>query len=285
LCTTETIFAHSRFQSAPGALNQSMEAGKWIRALREERLIKPSDVERITRAIADTKRNTDFYVPHSTLADIESGSIPSIHKLFSLAISLKVPLDELLLLFGIDPKEINEFTLLARTDAPQMQHRFAAASASEPPFRFALNFDTNSVTQETTLLRLRSQDTANFPAALMTKVDPVRYRYAVIGTNDDSMGDLLPSKSIVQIDTSQNTVRVFAWKSLRERPIYLIWHTDGHTCCWCQADGRELILVPHPASQQPVRRFKMPREANVVGRVTNAWLPFESAQLNCNNAS
>jgi transcriptional regulator with XRE-family HTH domain len=262
-----------------------MQAGKWIRALREERLIKPSDVERITRAVAESKRNSDFYVPHSTLADIESGSIPSIHKLFSLAISLKVPLNDLLLLFGIDPKEINDFALASAPDPAQLQHRFTSTAGSEPPFRFALNFDTNLATEETTLLRLRPQDAANLPTALMTKIDPVRYRYAVIGANDDSMGDLLPSKSIVQIDTSQNTVRVFEWRTLRERPIYLIWHTDGHTCCWCQADGRELILVPHPVSRQPIRRFKMPREANVVGRVTNAWLPFDAAQLKCNVAS
>ena len=198
---------------------------------------------------------------------------------------MKAPLDELLLLFGIDPKEIDEFALAAGPDPAQIQYRSPSISASEPPFRFALNFDTNLAAEETTLLRLRPQDTANLPAALMTNVDPVRYRYAVIGANDDSMGDLLPSKSIVQIDTSQNTVRVFAWRALRERPIYLIWHTDGHTCCWCQADGRELILVPHPMSRQPVRRFKMPREANVVGRVTNAWLPFESAQLKRDVAS
>jgi transcriptional regulator with XRE-family HTH domain len=262
-----------------------MEAGKWIRALREEQLIKPSDVERITRTVADAKRNSDFYVPHSTLADIESGSIPSIHKLFSLAISLKVPLNELLLLFGIDPTEINDFALPSGPDPAQIQYRSASAPAIEAPFRFALNFDTNLATEETTLLRLRPQDAANLPSVLMTKVDPVRYRYAVIGANDDSMGDLLPSKSIVQIDTSQNTVRVFAWRTLRERPIYLIWHTDGHTCCWCQVDGRELILVPHPLSRQPIRRFKMPREANVVGRVTNAWLPFESAHLKRDIAS
>jgi transcriptional regulator with XRE-family HTH domain len=262
-----------------------MEAGKWIRALREERLIKPSDVERITRSVADAKRNSDFYVPHSTLADIESGSIPSIHKLFSLAISLKVPLNELLLLFGIDPKEINGYALAGAPQAAPIQHKSASVSVPDSPFRFALNFDTNLAVEETTLIRLRPQDAANLPSALMTNVDPVRYRYAVIGANDDSMGDLLPSKSIVQIDTSQNTIRVFAWRRLRERPIYLIWHTDGHTCCWCQADGRDLILVPHPISRQPVRRFKMPREANVVGKVTNAWLPFESAQLKRDVAS
>ena len=126
------------------------------------------------------------------------------------------------------------------------------------------------------LLRLQPQDTANLPSILQSQIDPVRYRYAVIGSNDHSMADLLPSRSVVQIDTSQNRIQVFAWRSMRERPIYLVWHTEGHTCCWCQVDGRDLTLVPHPLSPKPIRRFKMPREATVVGRVTNAWLPFGS---------
>ena len=79
-----------------------MDSGKWIRELREERFVKSSDIERISRSIADVKGNADFYVSHSTLADIETGSVPSIHKLFSLAACLKVSLEELLLVFGID---------------------------------------------------------------------------------------------------------------------------------------------------------------------------------------
>src|SRR6185503_20635953 len=105
-----------------------------------------------------------FYVPHSTLADIESGSIPSIHKLFSLAISLKVPLNELLLLFGIDSKEINDFALATESDAAQSELRSAPVPTNEPPFRFALNFDTKLATEETTLLRLRPQEAATLPS-------------------------------------------------------------------------------------------------------------------------
>ena len=62
-----------------------MDSGKWIRELREERFVKSSDIERISRSIAEAKGNPDFYVSHSTLADVETGSVPSIHKLFSLA--------------------------------------------------------------------------------------------------------------------------------------------------------------------------------------------------------
>jgi transcriptional regulator with XRE-family HTH domain len=257
-----------------------MDPGKWIRALREERLIKPSDVERITRTIAESKENTDFYVSHSTLADVESGSVPSIHKLFSLALALKVPLSELLLPFGIDPGEAP----VSETES-ETRITLLDPATRESAFRFQLNFDTNFSSEETTLLKLQSQDLEILPSVLKTRFDPIRYRYALVGSNDDCMADLLPPRSLVEIDTTQKAIQVFTWRTLRERPIYLVWHTHGHTCCWCQIEGRELTLVPHPLSQQPVRRFKMPSEATIVGRVTNAWLPFESVQVQKEAAS
>jgi transcriptional regulator with XRE-family HTH domain len=251
-----------------------MDPGKWIRALREERSIKPSDIERITRSIADARANPDFNIPHSTLADIESGAIPSIHKLFSLALVLKVPLSELLLPFGIDQDEIVGSDVKSPEDEIP-----SSVTTLEPSFRFQLNFDTDISTEETTLLKIQSHDLTILPPALRARFDPTRYRYASIGSKDDSMADLLPPRSLVEIDTTQKSVQVFAWQTLRERPIYLVWHPDGHTCCWCQCDGRELMLIPHPLSRQRVRRFKMPTEATLVGRVTNAWLPFDTIQI------
>jgi len=248
-----------------------MEPGKWISALREERSIKPSDIERITRSIADARANSDFYVSHSTLADIESGAIPGIHKLFSLALAFKVQLNELLQPFGIDQGEIIASDIKRSSDAVP-----SVPALREPPFRFQLNFNTNVSADETTLLKIQPHDVATLPPAFQARFDPTRYRYVVIGSKDDSMADLLPPRSLVEIDTTQRIVQVFAWQTLRDRPIYLIWHADGHTCCWCQLDGKELFLIPHPLSRQRVRRFKVPTEATLVGRVTNAWLPFES---------
>ena len=259
-----------------------METGKWIRALREERQIKPSDIEHMTRAIAELKGNTDFYVPHSTLADIEAGSIPSIHKLFSLALSLKLPLNDLLLPFGINPQET---TTSYESDTTADVLTLQEPKGREPAFRFQLNFGTNVSSQETTLLKLQSPDLPVLASIAQPRIDPVRYRYAVIGSKDDSMADLLPPRSLVEIDTVQKTVQMFAWERLRDRPVYLVWHSDGHTCCWCQVDGKELTLIPHPVSQQLIRRFKMPSEATIVGRVINAWLPFEAVQTQREAAS
>jgi len=259
-----------------------MEPGKWIRALREERQIKPSDIERITRAIAERKGNTDFYVSHSTLADIEAGSIPSIHKLFSLALSFQLPLNDLLMPFGINPQEA---TTPCESDTPPDLLTLQESKVREPAFRFQLNFGTNVSSPETILLKLQSQDLPILPSIVQPRIDPVRYRYALIGSNDESMADLLPPRSLVEVDTVQKTVQTFAWQTLRDRPIYLVWHSDGHTCCWCQVDAKELTLIPHPVSRQLIRRLKTPSEATVVGRVTNAWLPFEAVQTQREAAS
>jgi transcriptional regulator with XRE-family HTH domain len=247
-----------------------MESGKWIRALREERSIKPRDIERITKSIADTKVNPDFYVSHSTLADIESGSVPSIHKLYSLSLALKVTLTELLSVFGIEVGPPLASLTESQPEGPPL--RFL----SQPAFRFQLNFDKQVETEQTALLNVQARNLASLLPARRERLDPTRYRYALIGSKDDSLADLLPPRSLVEIDTTQKTIETFPWRTLRERPIYLVWHPHGHTCCWCQVEGKELSLIPHPVSQQRVRRFKMPNEASVIGRVTSAWLPLEA---------
>jgi len=249
-----------------------MESGKRIRGLREERSLKPSDIERVTRTIADARGVPDFYISHSSMVDIEAGSIPSIHKLFSLSLALKVPLEELLSTFGINSSEAP----ITITSPPPNHLATPSLSASEPPFRFQLNFNTQMGTDETTLLKAQSPHFAASAPALRDRFDPARYRYALIGSKDDSMADLLPPRSLLEIDTDQKTVETSGWRTLRDRPIYLVWHPHGHTCGWCQIEGKELMLIPHPLSRQRVRRFKLPSEATVIGRVINAWLPFDT---------
>src|SRR5216683_8089043 len=130
-----------------------MDSGKLIRELREERFVKSTDIERISRSIASDKGNADFYVSHSTLADVETGSVPSIHKLFSLAACLKVPLVELLLVFGIDASESRH---LAGQPEPGVRGP-SATEGREPGFRFRPSFDAGSNSHATSLLRLNPQ--------------------------------------------------------------------------------------------------------------------------------
>ena len=249
-----------------------MNSGKWIRELREERSIKSGDIERISRAIAEVKGSPDFYISHSTLGDIETGSVPSVHKLFSLAGCLRVSLEVLLLVFEIDLNELRQYASQSETSLA----RGCQLEVREPGFRSQLNVDTGFENQETCLLRLNAKDLVGlFPPPLHKYLDPKRYRYAVIGSKDDTMGDLIPPRSLVEIDVMQNAVQISGWTSVRERPIYFVRHDNGHSCSWCQVQGNELTLLPYPLSHQPVRHLKLPREASVIGRVTNSWLPSD----------
>ena len=250
-----------------------MEAGKWIRSLREQRRIKPRDVERITKNIASAKTISDFYVPHSTLADIEAGSVPSIHKLFSLAVCLKVPLNELLHVFGIEMSE----TVPTELEAPPLVITRATRTL---PDSSRLHFEYSP--DETTLLTHPPQKES---VPFRRGRNELRFRYAVIGLDDDSMADLLPGGSMVEIDTAQNTVQTLPWRTLLERPVYLVRHSGGHMCRWCQVDGTELTVIPHPASRTIISRFRIPEEATILGRVTAAWLTFERVSVHDENAS
>lgn len=244
-----------------------MDSGTWIKQQLEERFIKASDLERLSRAIAESEGNSEFYLSHSTLADIaEKGTIPSIHKIFSLAVCLKLPYEQLLVAFGVDPKEA--LTYGTPTEAPE---RAPQLSLRAPGFRFQLQFDRRLDPKRTTLL---PPDLVEAGSLGVERMDPQRFRYGLIGLDDTSLGDVIPAGSVVEIDKAQNSIVMFSWKSLRERPIYFIWHQEGYSCCWCQQDRSELTLVPHPRSQQPIRRFRMPREANIIGRVISAWLSF-----------
>jgi len=249
-----------------------MDSGEVIQQLREQRFIKTSDVERISRTIASIKNSPDFYVSHSTLADVENGSVPSIHKLFSLAVCLDVSLEKLLAIFGIDSQEVRPF--LVEYD---QRAEYSDTSSGKLSFRLESSNLTPLRSDETTLLRSNPQELAAFAS---TTLDSRRYRHAAIGLKDDTMGELIPPGSVVEIDIAQNAVKIGDWKSLRERPIYLVWHTEGHSCCWCHLEGKDLTILPYPISRQPVRHFKVPREACVIGRVTKAWLPFHQQSSN-----
>jgi len=248
-----------------------MDSGTWIKQLLEERFIKASDVERLSRSIADAKRNSDYYVSHATLADVGSGSIPSIYKIFSLAVCLKLPYEQLLLVFGIDPKEAVTYGSSAGSQPTDLEGFEPRANG----FRFHLQFDQRIDANQTTLLHSDLVQNAHRPQLSQPGLNPQRFRYGLIGLEDRTLGDVIPPGSVVEIDKEQNTVVVFAWKTLRERPIYFIWHQQGYSCCWCQQEASELTLVPHPASRQPIQRYKLPRDASIIGRVVNAWLPFQ----------
>ena len=253
-----------------------MDSGNWIRKLREERFLKPTGLERLSRAIAEAAGNSDFYISHGSLSDIEAGGVPSIHKLFSLSCFLRISYDDLLHVFGVNLGDAAQF--VPPTD-PSETALIPVGPWENRPFPFRLKFSPQLARDETSVLGPNPKDWPGSPIRPFS-FDAQRYRYAVVGLKDDTMGELLPPGSLVEVDTERNTLQTFAWISLRARPVYLVWHANSYTCCWCQQERGELLLVPHPSSQQSVRHYKTPRDATIVGRVVAAWVSFIETKSN-----
>jgi len=91
---------------------------------------------------------------------------------------------------------------------------------------------------------------------------------------DDTMGELVPPGSVVVIDKASHAVEMSEWKSIRERPIYFVWHEKGYSCAWCNVVHDNLFVVPYPTSRKAVMIFKMPRAATIIGRIVHVWSPL-----------
>lgn len=234
--------------------------------LQTKRLPKSAEIERISRAIALEKGNPDYYISSAAWSEIKRGATPSIYKLFSLSVCVEMSYERVAKAFGVDLE-----SSMLTTGADPARAELVRINLQELGFSFQLSLETQFDNRRTSLLRAEAIDRRHLPGPLLDRLNPSRYRYALIGLEDDAMGDLIPPGSLVEIDGRQNQIESFAWRNLRERPVYLVRYGEDYSCAWCQQDGNELTLLPHPLSRQTVRHFATPGGAEVLGRVVSVW--------------
>jgi transcriptional regulator with XRE-family HTH domain len=99
---------------------------------------------------------------------------------------------------------------------------------------------------------------------------PAPYKWGIIGKHDRTLEPLIPTGSVVQIDTRRREISPNK-ESARElqRPIYFLKTGDAYFCGWCELDPLEeiLTLVPHSLSPASSRRWKYRKEIETIGRV------------------
>jgi transcriptional regulator with XRE-family HTH domain len=148
----------------------------------------------------------------------------------------KLTANQLLVLahiYGLQPEE------LFRTMYPDLLGR-------EPP------------PDETTLLSLASG------------ASPGPYQWGIIGKHDHTLEPLIPTGSIVRIDTRKREISPHrAWAEQWQRPIYFLKAGDAYFCGWCEFDppGRLLTLAPHPLSPASSRSWQYPTAVEIIGRI------------------
>ena len=256
-----------------------LSAGQNLRLLRERLGLTMRDVETASSTIAAKHRSEEFAIPPSRLSDIETkGVVPSIYRLYSLAVIYRRDAREILGLYGVDLSGVAEDLHLS---IPPKSHKSDALEAgmwAQIPVRLDPSFDPRFTMNIGRVIEQWGVVPLNYLAQFADR----RYTYGYIGSEDFTMYPILPPGTFVQVDESKTRVAEGAWRSEYERPIYFVETREGYTCCWCTLQPDGLVLQSHPLSPVPVRVLKHPQQAEVIGQIVGVamrlgeWSTVES---------
>jgi transcriptional regulator with XRE-family HTH domain len=238
-----------------------------LRELRLRSNITTREVEEHSQRIAETEHNSEFYISNAWLTKLENtDSVPSIYKLVSLSAIYHVRFSELLLLFGVDLGHIGERQL----EITPRQTSLMALDINDPDRRITLpvRFDQEVDLNGTNLFSRMVEQWGEVPFSVIQHLHLRHNTYGFIGLQDFTLYPLLRPGSFVQIDPRTRKIQSSMWRTEFDRPIYFLELRNSYACGWCEVQGNELALLPHPLSPCTTKRFAFPGEAEVVGRVT-----------------
>ena len=241
-----------------------MTAGQRLRAARETLGLTIRDVETASAQLAQKYANEDYNIPLSRLSDIETkGIIPSIYRLYALAVIYRLSMEEMLAWYGID---LGQTAADITVVDPPKTHRLRTLLGGREvqlPVRLDPAFDL----RRTTNIGRMIEKWGLVPIAFLQNLADAGYTYGYIGSEDYTMYPLLLPGCFVQIDESRNKISDGMWRSEYERPMYFVETRTGYTCCWCAVRQNQLVLQPHPLSPVQPRILKDQQEAEVIGQV------------------
>ena len=241
-----------------------MMGGQNLRAVRERLGMRMRDVETASERISQKYANDEYLIPISRLSDFETkGVIPSIYRLYSLAVVYRLSYRELLAWYGVNlDSTVSDLSV----SAPPKSHSsqvLATTSVVQMPVRMDPSFDP----RKTLNFGRMVEQWGTVPLAYLGQFSNVDFTYGYIGSEDLTMYPILPPGSFIQVDESRDKVLEGGWRSEYERPIYFVETRDGYACCWCTLDKEAIILQPHPLSPVAPRVLRYPQDAEVVGQV------------------
>lgn len=241
-----------------------LSAGQNLRAMRDQLGLTMRDVENASLRIAERHQNEEFGIPPSRLSDIETkGIIPSVYRLYSLAVIYRQDPREMLALYGVDFNQVAADVGFSLPPKSHISNALQSVSAVRVPVKLDPSFDL----KRTANLGRMVEQWGLVPLSYLSDFANHDYTYGYIGSEDFTMYPLLQPGTFVQVDESRNKVTEGVWRSEYERPIYFVETREGHACCWCALRRDTLILQPHPLSPVPLRVLKHPQEAEVIGQV------------------
>jgi transcriptional regulator with XRE-family HTH domain len=222
----------------------------------------------MSREIATQRNSEEYYIAHSTLADIENGKqLPSIYKLYSLSVIYRRRYDEIASWCGVPIAD------------SEKEHRALAFPRTYLAGKPAGDAQRVILTASELRQKLRSEPTNLFPRILTTWKEQVpasllqyfglgEELYGYIGTQDNTLSPIIRAGSFVQIDPREKRILDIGWRDAHDRPIYFFELRNSYVCSWCELHDNDLILVPSRESGCHARHVRYPNDVTVVGRVT-----------------
>jgi len=237
--------------------------GQNLRILREKLGLTMRDIENASDGIARRKQNEEYLIPISRLSDFETkGVIPSIYRLYSLAVIYRRDLRELLCWYGVDLNIPISDLEVASPPRSHLSQALVNAQAVQMPVRLDPGFDS----RQTLNFGRMVEQWGTVPLLYLEQFSKVNYTYGYVGSEDLTMYPILPPGSFIQVDESRNKVVEGGWRSEYERPIYFVETREGHTCCWCTMGREEMIQQSHPLSPVAARVVRN-SQTEIVGQV------------------
>ena len=247
-------------------------AGEKLKRLREHLKLTFRDVEQASQEIAFRRGSDEFAIALSRLADIENkGTVPSIYRIYTLCAIYRVDFDEVLRWYGV-PKEL----LTAEALHIQLNETHTVGFSDTGPVSIPQPLELEIDLSHTTFLSHLIRRWGKMSLGILSGMDLRQHRYGFIGLEDWSMYPVLQPGAFVMIDENRRKIAAAGWINEFDRPIYFLEHRGGYLCGWCSLAGGQLLLQPHPSSQQPVRAFEYPAEIDVIGQVTGVAMTLES---------
>jgi transcriptional regulator with XRE-family HTH domain len=250
------------------------EPGQKLKRVRERLGLRYRDVEEASSRIASRRKNDEFFVALSRLADIENkGTVPSLFRLYSLCAIYRLEMDEVLTWYGIS---LSALPGEAAAEEYENTH-LLGFRPDEGTVQVPIALDPGIDLSRTVFLSRMIQRWGTVPLMLLQNIDLRNYRYGFIGTEDWFMFPVIPPGSLVVIDDSKRRIATSGWTDEFDRPIYFLEHRSGYACGWCSTKEGRLIVQPHPASQCSPEVYLYPEEIEVIGQVTRVAMSLERA--------
>jgi len=245
----------------------AVRPGEQLKELRSRLGITTRDVTEKSQRIAEAEGNDEFYISNAWLTQIENTeATPSIYKLYSISTIYHVKFADLLLLFGVDLQKIGKHQIAMPLEQTHLTN--IEAHDGDRSVSFPVRFDQGFNLENTNLLSRMIETWGEVPISLIQHLDVRHAHYGYVGLHDYTLWPMLRPGTFVQIDPRLKRVQSFKWRTEFERPVYFVELRDGYACSWCELQGNQLVLVPHPLSPCGVRQFLYGTDAEIVGQVT-----------------